>query len=340
METNENSNACDSSENAANEAFLVQSFYRFFHLEEERLIEVKRALETKAEQLGVGGLLIIANEGINGTIAGTNNSSSLFINFLLDNSDSSIAALSHSDKLGAWNVKEARSEDFPFRRFKIKRREEIVTSGDETIDARSSSEHLSPEEWDRMISENPDLTLLDTRNWYETEIGKFRGAIDPKLNNFQEFTDFVLKSSPPKDKPVLMYCTGGIRCEKASLQMKSLGYEKVYQLKGGILKYFEKVGRGLYEGDCLVFDKRVAVDPNLKPTGEYVFCPHCGQPGKEKITCDNCQTEAKICHRCSEKPFKSTCSKNCANQLQFKAERAKENRAKENSARTKDSLMA
>lgn len=158
--------------------------------------------------------------------------------------------------------------------------------------------------------------LLDTRNVYETAIGKFRGAVDPKLQKFSEFSDFVTASDIPKNKKVLMYCTGGIRCEKASLEMQRLGFEDVYQLSGGILKYLEEFPDGPFEGECFVFDHRVAVDKNLRPSKQYKLCPHCGNPGDKSISCRKCGAQAIICDGCANNEYKVSCSKNCAHHLE------------------------
>ena len=125
----------------------------------------------------------------------------------------------------------------------------------------------------------------------------------------------------PKGQPVLIYCTGGIRCEKAAPALRAEGYSEVYQLKGGILKYLEERPDSMYEGECFVFDDRVAVDQRLRPSRTYAFCPHCGYPAKDMHVCSECGAEAKICETCS-KGVSTTCSKECANKLRAKSERS------------------
>jgi UPF0176 protein len=159
--------------------------------------------------------------------------------------------------------------------------------------------------------QNPEAVILDTRNDYEVEIGKFRGARDFALKEFSDFPRAVAESGIAKDAPVLMYCTGGIRCEKAILEMNAQGYKNVHQLDGGILNYLEKFPDQGFDGECFVFDYRVAVDQKLQPTQKYKLCPHCGQPADKPISCAKCGTEAVICRHCTGQSA-VTCSKNCA----------------------------
>lgn len=160
--------------------------------------------------------------------------------------------------------------------------------------------------------ESEDTVLLDTRNSYETAIGKFRGAVDPGIEAFHEFPGFIQKAGLPKNKTVMMYCTGGIRCEKALLEMEKQGYEHVYQLEGGILAYLEQFPDKNFEGECFVFDHRVAVDQHLRPSTVYGLCPHCGHAGNVEIRC-SCGTVQKVCSTCYSTASRKTCSKRCAN---------------------------
>jgi UPF0176 protein len=157
-----------------------------------------------------------------------------------------------------------------------------------------------------------DIVVVDARNSYEYNIGKFKNAVDCGTYRFSEFEAFAEQANLPKDKPVLMYCTGGIRCEKASLAMQEKGFNEVYQLDGGILAYLEQFPNGLFEGECFVFDKRTAVDQQLQPTNVYDTCPHCGMPGSESVLCKACNSEQKICSDCSKLAHCHTCSKHCA----------------------------
>ncbi|MDP6561832.1 MAG: rhodanese-like domain-containing protein [Candidatus Peribacteraceae bacterium] len=142
----------------------------------------------------------------------------------------------------------------------------------------------------------------------------FEGAIDPRIQTFQEFSDYVENSGIPKDKKVLMYCTGGIRCEKACLEMERQGYENVFQLEGGILRYMKERPHCNWNGECFVFDHRVAVNEEMKPSERYGLCPHCGDPGDRCITCEHCQKPGMMCARCIESMNCRACSKNCAYQ--------------------------
>jgi len=156
-----------------------------------------------------------------------------------------------------------------------------------------------------------DYLLLDTRNTYETGVGAFRGAIDSCTANFAEFPDFVRRQGIAKDARVLMYCTGGIHCEKAARVMRQDGYTNVSQLSGGILGYLKQYPDGEFEGECFVFDRRIAVDRDLKPTSTYTVCPLCGDPAKEKVTCGHCGKPGIVCRACAATPALRVCSQNC-----------------------------
>lgn len=282
----------------------IAAFYHFGPVPSDSLDDLADRLESRGRDLDLKGLVIFASEGINGTISGSNRETVLeWLRFA-------------SETLGfpMLEPKWSETEDWPFRKFKIRLRDEIVTLGKPEVQplAPKSPTHLSPEEWNRAM-ENEDCVVLDTRNWYETRIGTFKGAIDPKLNEFHEFDEYLEKSDLPREKKVLIFCTGGIRCEKAIVEMHNHGFKNVFQLDGGILNYLEKYPNRNFEGECFVFDTRVAVDQNLKPSSAYKLCPHCGQPADQKLTCLHCDSEAQICVTCLEEPARHTCSKNCAN---------------------------
>ena len=193
-------------------------------------------------------------------------------------------------------------------------RPEIVTlDAPGMVPDSTQHRHLSPEKWNEVLKNEKDFVLLDTRNWYEVRIGTFKNAVDPKIEQFTELPEFVTEQAYPKDQKMLIFCTGGIRCEKAILDLEKRGYENVYQLEGGILNYLEKFPNDQFEGECFVFDGRVAVDQDLAPSQIYKLCPHCGQPSEVTITCARCDTEAMICRHCQEKALVGqVCSKNCA----------------------------
>ena len=277
----------------------------------QRVAPVQALLETFAAEHEVGGLIILAGEGINGTVSGVPTSISMFKTLLeeLFAPDGGCAA--------DWAFKESSAEKNAFKRFKVRVRTEIVTTRDaQPKQVGEQKNALSPEQWHQALNSGDAVVLLDTRNYYETELGVFKGAIDPGIKHFSEFPDFVVNQAYPKDAKVLMYCTGGIRCEKAIYQMEELGYSDVYQLQGGILNYLAQYPDELFEGECFVFDQRVAVTQSLAPSERWVLCPHCGQPGDVEVSCARCAKCAKVCERCVTELQRATCSKDCENQLQ------------------------
>lgn len=218
---------------------------------------------------GIKGTLLLAEEGINGTVAGSRAAIDALIAQL--KSDARLADLEH---------KESVADEMPFYRMKVRLKKEIVTLGVPGINPNNRvGTYVAPEDWNALISD-PDVVVVDTRNGYEYDIGTFRGAIDPQTSSFSEFPAYVSsKLNPARHKKVAMFCTGGIRCEKASSFMLQQGFEQVYHLQGGILKYLEKIpaAESLWEGECFVFDQRVAVGHGLQ-VGEYEICHACRQP--------------------------------------------------------------
>jgi UPF0176 protein len=294
------------------ESFEVTAFYRFIKIPSERVPVVRKELESFAERTGLRGLVVLGTEGINSTCAGTPEAIQGLKAFLKE--------LFPGEEM---IHKGAIAQEMPFARFKVDVRPEIVTIHNLDIsDKEGEGTHLSPSQWHEMIANDPDVVLVDTRNDYETEIGVFEGAIDPKISKFSEFKNFVEAGGLPKDKKLFLYCTGGIRCEKAVPEVMRLGFKSVYQLEGGILKYLEEYPEGYFKGECFVFDRRIAVDKDLQPTQTYSSCPHCGFPAKERISCGNCGCETVICHHCIEKSERNTCSKNCKHHFQRKARKS------------------
>ncbi len=225
-------------------------------------------------QHGMTGLVLIATEGMNGTVAGSKE-----------------AITEWKQKVeqlcGPTIFKDSFAERAIFKRWSVKVKPEIVAIKQPSIKPQGEHKHLSPEEWNAML-QSEDVTVLDVRNDYEVAIGKFKGAIDPQIKKFHEFPTFVEQANLPKEKKVLMYCTGGIRCEKALLEMERQGYEHVYQLEGGILAYLEQFPNAQFEGECFVFDHRVAVDQELKPSQTFRLCERCGDPTSAPQTCVKC----------------------------------------------------
>ena len=281
--------------------FQALAFYRFVPIEKAELAAIEESLIETSKRLNIAGLIILAEEGINGTIAGLEADTKEYQKFI----ESFPWAKGIEFKLSPSHFQ-------PFRRFKVNIREEIVTSKSPDLVPDGKHKHLSPEQWNAWLnSEDPPL-ILDTRNDYESRIGTFKGAITPPIKKFQEFAKFLEKSGLPKDKPLLMFCTGGIRCEKAILEAERIGYQNTYQLEGGILKYLEEYPQGEFEGECFVFDNRVAVDAQLRPSATIRLCPLCGEPGSEEISCGHCHKPGVMCQNCRHK---NACSKNCANHL-------------------------
>ena len=246
---------------------VVAALYKFAKLPDYK--ELQPGLLDFCIEQKIKGTLLLAEEGINGTVAGSRESIDALISYL--KSDSRLVDLEH---------KESFSDDMPFYRMKVKLKKEIVTLGVKGIDPNYKvGKYVSPKDWNSLISD-PDIVLIDTRNQYEYDIGSFKGALDPKTSTFREFPDYVSKNlDPKKHKRVAMFCTGGIRCEKASSFMIEQGFEEVYHLQGGILKYLEEIPKeeSLWEGECFVFDMRVAVKHGLE-VGEYDQCHACRHP--------------------------------------------------------------
>jgi UPF0176 protein len=299
----------------------VSNFYKFFRIDAGELATKKLSLEARAAKYDLFGLVILAEEGCNGTVSGSFEAVSFFeqsLPILFPPDPSRSASLSDCE----WSFKRAYAIKPPFKDFRVKIREEIVTTK-KSLPASESRNHLSPVEWQHILQTEPDVVLLDVRNKYETQIGSFRGALDPQTDNFSEFPDAVRDLGISKDRKVLMYCTGGIRCEKAQVELEQQGYSQVYQLHGGILNYLEQFPHRNFEGECFVFDGRVAVDQNLNPTSKWLLCPHCGQPGNVDIVCGFCGEPAVICKHCSSEPQNRTCSHDCAYKIVHQPDRAR-----------------
>jgi UPF0176 protein len=284
--------------------WYVTAFYRFLQLEADNLIAEKAKLLDFMHSQNIRGLVILAPEGINGTVAGSPDAISEFKTYICTQFASDV------------HFKDSISEKAPFRRTTVDLRDEIVglKRPDLVPDAPDNS-HLTPAEWHAMLESDQPKLLIDTRNRYETQVGKFRGAIDPDLGTFSDWQTYLRETPLPKDVPVMIYCTGGIRCEKAILEMHEQGFEKVYQLRDGILGYLAEYPDGFYEGECYVFDDRVTVGPDLKPTGHYGTCPGCGLTAGITDQCVICDRDYFVCETCQPKR-PNVCSKPCLDQFQ------------------------
>ena len=256
---------------------VVCALYKFVSLPD--FADLREPLLNCMLEHEVRGTLLLAEEGINGTIAGTREG----IDAVLDH-------IREDERLSPLDTKESFDEEQPFYRTKVKLKKEIVTMGVEGIDPRRSvGTYVKPQEWNDLISD-PEVLLIDTRNDYEVEIGTFEGAVNPDTKTFREFPEYVKENlDPEKHKKVAMFCTGGIRCEKSTAYMREQGFEEVYHLEGGILKYLEEVQKedSMWQGDCFVFDNRVSVNHDLEK-GDYEQCFACRMP----ITVDDMQSPA------------------------------------------------
>lgn len=275
------------------EPIIVCALYKFVRLDNhQRLRDPLLDLMLKQQ---VRGTLLLASEGINGTISGNRAGVDHVLDWLRD-----------QPELTDFDTKESTTDTAPFKRSRVKLKKEIVTMGVEGIDPTlTAGTYIEPASWNQLISD-PDVLVIDTRNDYECEVGSFKGAINPNTESFRQFPDYVknellANDSIDKKKRVAMFCTGGIRCEKSTAYLREQGFEEVYHLKGGILKYLEEVpeDQSLWQGECFVFDERVTVDHQLEP-GSYDQCHACRRP----ITDEDKQTEFYVagasCPRCHD----------------------------------------
>jgi UPF0176 protein len=269
---------------------VVCALYKFVTLENFQALRQPFYDVMEANQ--VRGTLLLAHEGINGTIAG----SRVAIDAVLD-------CLRSDSRLADIDCKESLTDSLPFNRAKVKLKKEIVTMGVEGIDPKHVvGTYVNPEDWNRLISD-PDVILVDTRNDYEFKVGTFKKAINPKTGSFREFPNFVKENlHPEKHKKVAMFCTGGIRCEKSTAFLKQQGFDEVYHLKGGILKYLEEVPEQetLWEGECFVFDERVTVNLQLEK-GSYEQCNACRTPITEADKASDKYQQGVSCPHCFDK---------------------------------------
>ncbi len=268
-------------------SFVVCALYRFVRLENYQ--ELRQPLIDLMDKFDVRGTLLLANEGVNGTIAGTR-----------EGIDAVVSWLRCDERLAPLDTKESLHDVLPFKRSKVKLKKEIVTLGVEGIDPnRVVGTYVEPQDWNALISD-PDVILIDTRNQYEVDVGTFKGAISPVTESFRQFPDYVKEHlDPQKNKKVAMFCTGGIRCEKSTAYLKEQGFDEVYHLKGGILKYLETVPEKdtLWQGECFVFDDRVTVDHNLQK-GHYDLCNACRLPISEEDKQHPCFEQGVSCPHC------------------------------------------
>jgi len=265
----------------------ICALYKFTRLDDFE--KIQKPLKKFMELLNVRGTLLLAREGINGTIAGEKT-----------NIEEVLAYLQSDKRLADISYKYSYSVKPPFNRLKVKLKKEIVTLGISDIDpTHSSGTYVKPSDWNEFIND-PEVILIDTRNNYEYEIGSFKGAINPNTETFREFPSYTKNNLEKyRNKKIAMFCTGGIRCEKSTAYLKSEGFENVYHLQGGILKYLEEVeeAESLWEGECFVFDDRVAVKHKLE-LGKYDQCHACRFPITEEDKKHPHYEKGASCPRC------------------------------------------
>lgn len=275
----------------AETGYLIATFYRFVSLPDcaeiqRKLLDYGRMREPFAGKLH--GTILVAEEGINATIA----AQAPILQAMLE--------LIQSDpRLANLPIRYSHSERQPFERFKVRLKREIVTLSQECDPTQQVGTYVSPQDWNALISD-PEVLLVDTRNLYETAIGTFKGAVDPGIQSFHEFPEYVnTELDPAKHRRVATFCTGGIRCEKATSWMLAQGFEEVYHLKGGILSYLEQIPaeESLWQGECFVFDERVAVTHGLSQ-GEHSNCLGCGRAVSPEDLKDPSYEDGVSCPAC------------------------------------------
>jgi len=274
--------------------YLTTAMYHFVKL--PHFQNLQKPLLNFCISRSIKGTLLLADEGINGTLAGPEKFILELLYYLKNDPifEGNFKNLAH---------KESWSDKSPFYRMKVKLKKEIVTLGVPGVSpTKIVGKYVKPKDWNSIISD-PEVILIDTRNDYEFEIGTFKNALNPKTRTFREFPDFVNSHlNPKKNKKIAMFCTGGIRCEKASSYMMSMGFNDVYHLEGGILKYLEEVKaeESLWQGECFVFDQRVAIKHGLE-VGDYDQCYACRYPLSQEDLKSNNYTPGISCPHCYNK---------------------------------------
>ncbi len=279
--------------------FRIVALYKFVSLPDAA--ELQARFETFLRERNIRGTLLLAEEGINGTLAGTPEAIDGFVQFLTGTN-------SFEGRFQGAEIKLSEAEAMPFLRLKVRLKPEIVTlRAPEANPALKAGTYVEPEDWNELIAQ-PGLKLVDTRNDYEVGLGTFEGALDPATKNFTEFKQYVAEHlDPARDRQVAMFCTGGIRCEKASSYLLSRGFEQVFHLKGGILKYLEKVPESdsKWQGECFVFDERVGVKHGLE-VGDATLCRACRHPLTASDRAHPDYQEGTQCPHCSGPEFAAT----------------------------------
>lgn len=310
------------------ETYLNIAYYKFVNIQNPILL--RETLLKLCETLNIKGTILLASEGINSCLVGSEESINSYIDFMRKH-----------EYFSDIEFKKSYSSHIPFRRMLVKIKKEIIPMGLESIQPSNfTGKYVSALELKKWLDNNDDVIMLDTRNEYETNLGTFKGAVDPKLSKFRDFPQWIKDNFENyKSKKVVTFCTGGIRCEKATAFMRQEGFEDVYQLQGGILKYFEEThntapnDENHYNGDCFVFDYRVAVDKNLQET-KYEICYSCWTPLKPEDLNHPFYKKDHYCSYCYNKYNEKISSReklireNNMKSLKIRQERAKEVREK------------
>ncbi|MDN5247632.1 MAG: rhodanese-related sulfurtransferase [Wolbachia endosymbiont of Tyrophagus putrescentiae] len=274
--------------------FVIATFYHFTEL--SNYYDMKNEIKITCDSLEIKGTILLAEEGVNATISGTRDAINNVFGFL------------HSDhRLEDLTWKESYATYQPFSKMKVRLKKEIVNLGVGDLDISLKGKYIEPEHWDDFISQ-PNVLVVDTRNEYEVKLGKFKNAIDPKTQCFRDFPQWAESFYGDKDLKFAIYFNGGIRCEKSTAYMKSIGFKDVYHLKGGILSYLEKnEGKdNMWEGECFVFDDRVAVNNSLIPS-DKIKCIHCSNQvstdelksvPRGQVVCFDCKSKSDSARRC------------------------------------------
>ncbi|MDR8394154.1 rhodanese-related sulfurtransferase [Aliifodinibius sp. S!AR15-10] len=285
--------------------YEVILYYKFTDIEDpESFCEQHKSF---CKELGVKGRIYIGREGINGTLGGTPEQMQKYKEHL-----TAIEGFEGID------FKTDTIDFIPFAKLKCKTRDEIVALHEEDVDPAYGGKYLEPHEWKAVMESGEDYVMIDVRNDYESKIGHFEGAITPDVENFYDFPDWLDQFDAPKDKKVLMYCTGGIRCEKFSVLMKEKGWEDVNQLHGGILRYANEEGGEHYKGKCFVFDDRLVVPVNKDNLEPIARCEITGKPADSYINCANMEcNKLFVCSKEGAIKMEGCCSEECR-QSEFK----------------------
>jgi UPF0176 protein len=271
------------------DSYEIIAFYKFVEIDDCEVF----ASELKEQMLDrdIMGTILLATEGINGTICGRP-----------DSIEQVLKIMREHEGLEDLPYKSSYAPGHVFNRAKVKVKPSLISIGEDVDPNKVVGQYVKPAEWNSVISD-PEVVLIDTRNDYEFHAGTFHGAIDPNIKRFRDLPEFIEKNYDPKvHKKVAMFCTGGIRCEKSTSYMLEHGFEHVYHLEGGILKYLEEIpqSESMWEGDCYVFDERVGVNHDLEPSDNAKFCPGCGHALTTKLRCAPEYVAGERCSFCPE----------------------------------------